>query len=139
MTHEELLLEKCDFSGVYNTFSPESHHKDHPLYINLKPYLQDFPKTDKPIHAFNGRKRHGLDHVLKKLSTMEIPGREHVEEYLRDQYRRNCRPNTLRNSFIAIESFLAFIKQRRKRYLEEIVRKDLDAYIEHDVDFYGMV
>ncbi|MBW2608901.1 MAG: tyrosine-type recombinase/integrase [Deltaproteobacteria bacterium] len=61
-------MEKYSFSGVYNTFSSESHHKDHPLYINLKPYLQDFPKTDKPIPAFNGRKRRGLDpDDVKKL------------------------------------------------------------------------
>ena len=36
-----------------------------------------------------------LESVLSKLRNKEIPGKEYVEEYLRDQYRRHCRPNTL--------------------------------------------
>ena len=58
----------------------------------------------------------------------------YVEQYLRDQYRRGCRPNTLRNSFIAIESFLLFLSKTGKIHLEEIVREDVGAYVEHEQD-----
>ena len=75
-----------------------------------------------------------LGHLLKKLSEKSIPGKEHIEEYLRDQHRRNCRPSTLRNSLNAIDTFLAFIKRAGKTHLEEITRSDLLAFIEHEQD-----
>ena len=62
------------------------------------------------------------------------PPHHFVEQYLRDQYRRGCRPNTLRGSFIVIESFLVFLRETAKTRLEEIVREDIGAYVEHEQD-----
>lgn len=76
----------------------------------------------------------GLGHLLKKLSEKSIPGKDHIEEYLRDQHRRNCRPSTLRNSLNAIDTFLAFIKRSGKTHLEEIIRRDLLSFVEHEQD-----
>ena len=42
-----------------------------------------------------GGKRRVLNDVCEKLEHKEIPGKEHLEAYFRDQYRRNCKPNTL--------------------------------------------
>jgi integrase/recombinase XerD len=71
---------------------------------------------------------------LRKLSERDLPGRSHMEAYLRDQYRRNLKPNTLRNSFITIDSFVSFLKRSGKMYLEEIEREDLEGWIEHEQD-----
>jgi integrase/recombinase XerD len=75
-----------------------------------------------------------LDDIFEKLEHKEIPGKEHVEAYLRDQYRRNCKPNTLRSTFTNRDIFLSFVKASGKSHLEEITREDLFAFIEHEQD-----
>jgi len=75
-----------------------------------------------------------LDVVLSKLEQKEILGREHVEAYLRDQYRRNCKANTIRNTFSNLSIFLSFVKELGKSHLEQVSREDLFAFIEHEQD-----
>jgi integrase/recombinase XerD len=84
--------------------------------------------------AWPGGKRRVLDDVFEKLEQKEIPGKEYVQEYLRDQYRRNCKPNTLRSTFTNLDIFLSFVKVSGKSHLEEITREDLFAFIEHEQD-----
>ena len=78
--------------------------------------------------------KNSLSHILNKLEMVDIPGKPHVESYLRDQYRRNLRITTIRNSLLAIVSFLFLVKQNGKTHLEEIARGDLGAFIEHEQD-----
>jgi len=78
--------------------------------------------------------KNSLSHILNKLEMVDIPGKPHVESYLRDQYRRNLRITTIRNSLFAIVSFLFLVKQDGKTRLEEIARGDLGAFIEHEQD-----
>jgi hypothetical protein len=54
--------------------------------------------------------KNSLSHILKKLELVDIPGKPHIESYLRDQYRRNLRLTTIKNSLFAILSFLILIK-----------------------------
>jgi len=75
-----------------------------------------------------------FDGLLQKLSDKQLVGRQHVERYLRDQYRRNCRPNTMRSSCTGIELFLSFIGGAGKRVLEQITRDDLYGFVEHEQD-----
>jgi integrase/recombinase XerD len=75
-----------------------------------------------------------LASILKRLASLDLPGKADIEEYLRDQHRRHCRPNTLRNSFITIEIFLKFVKGTGKYHLEELNRRDLESWIEHEQD-----
>jgi integrase/recombinase XerD len=82
------------------------------------------------LEGADGRRK-ALESVLRKLHAKEIPGKEHVEEYLRDQYRRHCRPNTLRSTFSSLDIFLSFAKAS---HLEEITKEDLFAFIEHEQD-----
>jgi hypothetical protein len=49
-----------------------------------------------------------IEHILQKLSRMELPAKEHFERYMRHKWRLNHKPNSLRNSLKAIELFLAF-------------------------------
>ena len=62
---------------------------------------------------------------MKKLSQTDIFGKEHIEEYLRHKYRRNCRANTLCNDYTAITLFMSFLKTLGKSRFEEILRGDL--------------
>jgi integrase/recombinase XerD len=76
----------------------------------------------------------GLSRILLKLWQIEVPGKDHVESYLRDQYRRNFRLNSIKNMLNAIASFLVLVQQDGKNCLEEITRADLGAFIEHMQD-----
>jgi len=143
MTPRGLLTEKFSLSSV-NDISPESAAiEDYSTSLNLETYLEAISKEDLPSPSddavdyskrFHSARRQGLEQVLEQLHRQEVPGKEHVEEYLRDQYRRNLRVNTFRNSCKAIISFLDFVKERGRRYLEEIIREDLEAWVEHEQD-----
>jgi len=138
MTHETLTRENHIQQDLYQ------HLETHPLYINLDPYIQSIPSSRSKKLSENDEttlrwfgtesRRQGLEAALTKLSEKEIPGKAHINDYLRDQYRRHCRANTLRNSLIAIDQFLEFIKRAGKAHLEEITREDLGAWIEHGQD-----
>ena len=89
--------------------------------------------ADQWLERTNGRGR-ALDDVLQKLQEKEIPGKEYLKDYLLDQHRRHCRPNTLRSTLSNISLFLRFINRSGKSLLEEITREDLFAFIEHEQD-----
>jgi len=76
--------------------------------------------------------KEGFRSILQKLWSWDILGKDCVELYLRHQYRRNLRLETIRNSLTAIVSFLLLAKQVGKSHLEEIDRTDLGAFIEHE-------
>jgi site-specific recombinase XerD len=78
--------------------------------------------------------RRSLDIALKVLSEREMFGKDHIEEYLRNQYRRRLSPHTLNNSFRAIDSFMSFIQEGGKVHLEELTRQDIEGWIEHEED-----
>jgi len=108
------------------------HHGTHPLYIDLEPIVQSWQESCPPMDAGNLRSWHwrqmgrkGLDETLRKLSEKDLIDRSYVEEYLRDMYRRQCRPSTLRQALTAVDNFLALIKGMGKNHLEEISRADL--------------
>ena len=138
MTHETLTRKNHIQQDLYQ------HLETHPLYINLEPSLQSIPSPQSKKMSENNEtflrwfgtesRRQGLDNTLRTLSEKDIPGKSYINEYLRDQYRRHCRPNTLRNSLIAIDQFLVFITRAGKTHLEEITREDLGAWIEHGQD-----
>ncbi|MFH1953232.1 MAG: tyrosine-type recombinase/integrase [Pseudomonadota bacterium] len=115
----------------------------HPLYIDMTYDLESAtpPRSNlKPQHLFprhdrwHRECRRGLELGLKRLSEKELAGKDHIEAYLRDQYRRNLRPSTLANSLMSIESFMFFIQKGGKVRLEEITRRDIEGWIEHEQD-----
>jgi site-specific recombinase XerD len=75
-----------------------------------------------------------IDQILAKLSDKGLIGQAHIQAYLHDMYRRNCRPNTIRTNSCSIMLFLAFLKQLGKIQLETITREDIGAFIEHEQD-----
>ena len=72
--------------------------------------------------------------ILRKLSKMDLPEQERVQRYMRHKWRLNHKPNSLHNSLKAIELFLIFYTSLGKCRLEEIVRDDLEAFVESEQD-----
>ncbi len=91
---------------------------------------QSDPKKERPVFV----EKNGLTHILQKLRKKDIPGKNHVESYFRDQYRRNLRVKTIKSSLFTIVSFLLLVKQDGKNSLEEVTRGHLGTYIEHEQD-----
>ena len=106
---------------------------------NATPFNQELPwgyavsvteAADQCLEGAQDRSK-AFAGLLRKLHDKEIAGKEYVEEYLRAQHRRHCRPNTLRSSLSSIVIFLSFVKAS---HLEEITRENLFAFIEHEQD-----
>ncbi|TFH46241.1 MAG: hypothetical protein E4G94_02830 [ANME-2 cluster archaeon] len=75
-----------------------------------------------------------LHWALDRLAGWELPGKEHVEEYIRSMYRRNFRPRTYASALTAIYDFLNGVRASGKTRLEEITKHDIEAFIEHEQD-----
>jgi site-specific recombinase XerD len=75
-----------------------------------------------------------IDHILQKLSRMELPAKEHFERYMRHKWRLNHKAKTLASSFTSVMLFLGFCGKSGKRDIEEIEQVDLEAFIEHEQD-----
>jgi integrase/recombinase XerD len=75
-----------------------------------------------------------LDRILQKLSQMDLPAKEHLEDYMRHKWRLNHKPVTLFCSFKSVVFFLSFLKGSGKCQLEGANKKDLEAFIEQEQD-----
>jgi site-specific recombinase XerD len=75
-----------------------------------------------------------IDCILKKISRLDIPDREHLESYMRHKWRMNHKPSTLKGSSHAVSYFLIFYAGLGKRQLQEIVSGDIEAFVEHEQD-----
>jgi len=75
-----------------------------------------------------------LHKILNRLAGIELPGKEHIEAYLRYVCRRNRRPRTLASLYTNIVLFLGMIKDNGKTSIEEITKRDVESFIEHEQD-----
>ena len=72
--------------------------------------------------------------ILKRLACMDLLGKDQVASYLRHLTHRNRRPRTLESRCGAIVIFLGMIRDSGKTCLEEVTRRDVEAFIEHEQD-----
>jgi integrase/recombinase XerD len=96
------------------------------------------PTTDEPVKSKSAvpgePRRTPIDHVLGRLSPLELPAKEQFENYLRHKARLNHKRSTLDSSFTSIMLFLDFYRKSGKSDLKDLVRADLEAFIEHEQD-----
>jgi len=83
-------------------------------------------------HCWQQECRLGLEGALKRLSEKEPVGKDHIEGYLRDQYRRYLRPSTLLNTLRCIEGFLFFMQRRGEIDVERVSRQEIEAWVEYE-------
>ena len=80
------------------------------------------------------RERTTIDDVLKRLSGLDLPGKDHFEQYLRYKWRANHKLKTICSSFTSIMLFLGFYDRSGKTDITQLERSDLEAFIEHEQD-----
>jgi integrase/recombinase XerD len=92
-------------------------------------------KTTQALDIQTSRpKNPQINKCIRRLTKGKLFGHPHVKQYLLDQYRRGCRPNTIRSNFESIILFITHLKGLGRTYLEEVVREDLSSFIEHEQD-----
>ena len=91
-------------------------------------------KSERPFCPEIEAKTRAFQWALNRLAGWRLPGKEHVEDYLRDMDRRGLRPKTYSSNLTAIYIFLTIIRGAAKTRLEEITKDDLEAFIEHEQD-----
>ncbi|PKN04667.1 MAG: hypothetical protein CVU74_05715 [Deltaproteobacteria bacterium HGW-Deltaproteobacteria-9] len=75
-----------------------------------------------------------LRKILKRLERTYLPGKEHVEAYLRHLTRRNRRAKTLQSVWFGIYFFLGMIRSIGKSSLGDITKGDVEAFVEREQD-----
>jgi integrase/recombinase XerD len=143
MTPEALFSELSNFptpiDSSQEVLPPKSHldQEDSDAQLHGNPEAGSIsPHPDEAEHwlLYHEQRRVALDLTLRKLCGLDLPGKEHVEAYLHNQYRRHLSPNTLKNSFTVIRDFLQLVKEGGKGDLNKVTREDIEGYIEHEQD-----
>ncbi|MBP1732812.1 MAG: hypothetical protein H6Q55_3241 [Deltaproteobacteria bacterium] len=80
------------------------------------------------------RAQRPINHILERLSFLEVPAKSEFENYLRHKSRLNHKRSTLESSFTSTMFFLDFYKTSGKCDLKDLERADLEAFIEHEQD-----
>ncbi len=75
-----------------------------------------------------------IDRILKRIFVLDLPGSEHFESYMRHKWRMNIKPSTLKGSYHAVSSFLAFYGSLGKSQLQDVVSGDIEGFVEHEQD-----
>lgn len=99
-----------------------------------QPTVSESVKRESEVLREQHRAQVPIDHILKRLSPMELPAKEHFESYLRHKVRVNHKPKTIDSSFTSIMLFLDFYGKSGKSDIQKIERVDLEAFIEHEQD-----
>jgi len=96
------------------------------------------PATDKkrPFHVEDRTqlRQKTYQHVIRKLTEGNLPGKGHAVSYLQHKYRHNLRTGTLRAGGYNITFFLSFLQEKGRLCLEELTRRDIEAYVEQEQD-----
>jgi len=75
-----------------------------------------------------------IEKCLERFEKENLFGQSHVNRYLKGQYRRGCRPSTIRGTFQTIIGFITYLAGRGRTYLEQVTRDDLCSFVEHEQD-----
>ena len=94
----------------------------------------DYYQTRLRFYSHSDGSIEALLKILRQLSRVDLPGKEHVEGYLRHMARSNRRPRTMFSRWGTILIFLGLLKANGKTSLEEVTGRDVEAFIEHEQD-----
>jgi site-specific recombinase XerD len=102
---------------------------------NLSPGALRAPHQRHPAVERQAQERQRcLTRLLQRLAQSESADKGHVEDFLRQKYRQNCKANTLLAIYTSISAFMGFILSRDKTTLSEVTRQDVEAYLEAEQD-----
>jgi len=93
------------------------------------------PDTTQALDVQRAKpKNPDIERYIKRLTEGKLFGHPYVKQYLYDQYRRGCRPNTISSNFLSIILFIIHLKSLGRTCLEQVTRNDLSRFVEHEQD-----
>jgi site-specific recombinase XerC len=101
---------------------------------NLQPITNESVKSEAEVLCEQPFLPIPIDRILHKLSSIELPAKDHLERYMRHKWRLNHKPRTLASSFTSVVLFLDFYGKSGERELGEMERAGLEAFIEQEQD-----
>ena len=115
------------------SINPNHLHGCHPLDLGSKFGDHPFHLIAEKQNVIPPKKSPRLlllEKILYDISRGDFPAKDHFEGYLRQRYRRNCKPNTLRSAAASLKQFLSFYKRSGKQHIEQLSREDIAAFTE---------
>ncbi len=64
-------------------------------FVSCEAYVGGFDEQEPKSPSPQEVRERGFKKTLAKLAALEVPVKEQIEEYVRDQHRRTCQPNTI--------------------------------------------
>jgi site-specific recombinase XerD len=128
----------------YQQFLKGSQRVDfgsHPLNFQGH-FLCDAPKTTFPPaspqsqsepHLPNKRERYRT-RLIAEISSLTVPGKDHLKRYILHKFRNNCKRNTIRGTFTNAVKFLKFIQSYCHSELETLRRSDIEDFVQFEQD-----
>ena len=113
--------------------NPNHLHGCHPS--DLSSYFQEtqfhlrVKKPENPLPTISSRLRL-MERILSDISRGDLPAKDHFAEHMRQKYRYNCRPNTLRATATSLRQFLSFYRKTGKQHIEQMARENIEAFTE---------
>ena len=95
---------------------------DHPFHLIIKQPEAPLPKVSSRLRL--------LEKILNDISRCDLPAKNHFADFMRQRYRRNCKPNTLRSASTGLKQFLFFCQRSGKLHIEQLAREDIEAFTE---------
>lgn len=92
------------------------------------------PHESNSFQTRHQKDRRVFERLQQRVLQSDLPGKEYVGRYLTRQYRQDLRANTLDTNLSGISLFLRFIQREGKRDLSQIIKEDLEAFVEHEQD-----
>ena len=134
MNHDQLSFLNPNYLHGCHPLDLRSYFENDPFFENLDSafpinLVQEVSPAPKLCY-----RQQVLERLLANICAQDLVGKGFVEQYLRNQYRRNCRPNTLRLAATSLTQFLSFLRKLGKMHLEQMQRQDIEAFIEHEQD-----
>ena len=80
------------------------------------------------------RRRKALDRVVARVEKRSLPGTDYVVRFLRQMYRHNCKAKTIDSTATSLVLFLQMLQSFNKPHLEQITRRDIEAFVEKEQD-----
>lgn len=72
--------------------------------------------------------------IVHNLALIDLPGKEHLQRYLLGMARSKFRWLTILQALSTLKLFASFLRDTGKGRLEEVSRRDLEAFIEREQD-----
>ncbi len=123
---------KGDFSSSPLNF--HSYFKGHFLFDDPKTkFLPANPLYQSEPRIPNKRERYRT-RLIEEISSLRVPGKDHLKRYILHKFRNNCKRNTIRGAFTSAVKFLKFIQRYSHSELETLRRSDIEAFVEFEQD-----